>query len=45
MRIASHKHDIEDRRREVPVDGAALRHVGNFFVDGRERLLPEAYFT
>ena len=27
--VPAHQHDVEDARREVPVDAAALRHVGD----------------
>ena len=43
MRIASHKHDIKDRRRKVPMHRAALGDVGNLLVYGGERLPPEAH--
>ena len=45
MGIASHEHNIEDRCWEVPVHRAALRHIGDLFVHGRERLSPEQHRT
>ena len=45
MHIASHEHDVEHRRREIPVDRAALRHIGDALAHLVDRLAPKAHIA